>query len=134
MPFLAVALVVAVGCTTKVVNLAVDDGGIEKVSVARADADGASSTGFADADGADSTGFDEAVDAGMVLSGGGHYLQFTCCLLGDGNQCSEERLGGPDACYDAAAWKMRASDRCIALGFSLAGYGLFGSCVTDGGL
>jgi hypothetical protein len=119
---LAAALLVAVGCTTKVINLAVDDGGTDKVSMAGADADAAPSTDF-----------DQAYDAGPVV-GGSRYLQFTCCVLGDAIQCSDERLGGPDACYDWPTWKSRATERCAALGLNLGDANLYGSCVFDGGL
>ena len=123
---LAAALIVAVGCTTKRINLAVDDGATDKVSVAGADAD-------ADAAADASTDFDQAYDAGMVVVGGGHYAQFTCCVLGDNNQCSDERLGGPDVCYDAPTWKQQASNRCAALGRNLGDSGVYGSCVLDAG-
>lgn len=119
----AAALLVAAGCTTNVINLAVDGGGADKVSVAGTDADAATSTDF-----------DQAYDAGPVVAGGSRYAQFTCCVLADTTRCSDERLGGPDICYDSPGWKLHATDRCAALGLSLADVELYGSCVFDGGL
>jgi hypothetical protein len=111
-------VVLAMGCTTRTINLAVDDGGTDQVSVAGEDADGASSTDF-----------DRAYDAGAI-EGFAHYVQFKCCVNTDPNNCSTERLGGPDMCND---WKYSASNKCIDLGRSLASYEFFGACTADGG-
>jgi len=142
--FLALALVLAMGCTTTVINLAVGDGGTEKVSVPGQGADGAGppdvtlavdegldkvSVPGQGADGASPPDFEEAFDAGTI-PGPGRYVLFTCCVLTDTSTCTDGRLGGPGVCYDAAEWKSRAYDQCTALGstFTLTDYRLFGTC------
>lgn len=136
-------LVLATGCTTRKINLAVDDGGTHEVSVvgdAALDGDSgvdsedgaireAGQDGVAgeDGDGTSSADFDEARDAGPV-AGPARYVQFKCCLASGSNTCSEGHLGGPDACYVAADWKHLANDQCDALGMTFVGYGGFGDC------
>jgi len=68
--------------------------------------------------------FQKAFDAGPI-PGPGHYVQLRCC--NNSGSCTDEVLGGPDACFDG---KMRAIDRCNALGSNLAAYGSFGACTT----
>jgi hypothetical protein len=138
---LALTLLLAPGCTTKVIDLTVSDGGAEKVVVPRADDADAVAVADAVADADDAAvaddaadavaplGFKEAVDAGTVL-GPGHYVTFTCCPPADADAgaCSESWLGTSDVCYDAGEWKSRAYERCTAAGLLLWDYRLFGAC------
>jgi hypothetical protein len=111
-------VVLAMGCTTRTINLAIDDGGTDQESVAGEDADGASSTDF-----------DKAYDAGAV-EGFAHYVQFKCCAGTDRNDCITKQLGGPDTCND---WKYAATNECIDMGLTLASYEFFGACSADAG-
>jgi len=141
----------AMGCTSKLINLAVHDGGTDAGS---GDPDIADRPGPADLgielalddagtddtvavgdgpDGASAADFQRAYDAGMVTEAG-HYVQFTCCDLADPNKCADEWIGGPDTCLGPAEWKARSSVRCDSLGLVLTAYGLFGACATTGTL
>jgi hypothetical protein len=104
---LAAALVVIVGCTTKLINLAVHDGATDKVSVAGADAD-------ADAD-AD-------VDADVDADAG----------AGAPPTCVTESQGSSSSCKSAAIWKQYSSDDCAATGATLTDYSPYDDC-GDGG-
>lgn len=139
-PFLLVVL--EAGCTTNVINLAIGDGGTEFVNAARPDAstddlattnedakrdvnEDAKEAPITDASGdAFDEAFQKALDEGAV-AGPGHYVQFRCC--DNSGSCTAEVLGGPDACFDG---KMRAIDRCNALGSNAVAYASYGACTT----
>jgi len=70
--------------------------------------------------------FQKAFEAGPVLEGLAHYVQFRCC---DNNgSCTTEVLGGPDTCVPDG--KRVSFERCTALGSNLAAFASFGAC-TD---
>ena len=148
LPFvLAVAL--ATGCRTRRIDLAVREGGTSTMDMARDvspdvvdvarppdtgpvvldGGPGDASPSGDSADGAEAARaeFDRAYDAGAV-SQPGHYVQFTCCVVGDANACTQAWFGGADVCYDASTWKQRAYDHCDSLGSLLTDYGVYGSC------
>lgn len=156
----ALALVLAMGCTTKVVNLAVDVGGAGGINVPSEDAASAKDADVSkdadvvkdadvakdadvdvvkdadvvtDADVATSADFLAAFDAGKV-PGPAHYVNFMCCVGVDAGNCKAEVLGGPDLCDLYGEWKSRATDFCTAQGtIFIGGYDLYGACSTDGG-
>jgi hypothetical protein len=150
------SVVLAMGCTTRVINLAAADGGAETPSVVREDASvDREDAGVAPkdvsvtpvdvkvapedavvdlvaADSANSANLKEALDAGMV-PGPSYFVVFTCCFPADGEvnagTCTSLWLGGAETCYSAAQWKDRASSQCTSMaGAILTDYRLVGAC------
>lgn len=141
---LALAAVLGVGCTTRVINLAAREGGADDAPLGRAVADVARPADVADAisdgdtslapdgsDGAAAAAFERAYDAGATTEPA-HYVQFTCCTMEDARTCTDAWMGGADTCQDAAQWKQRAYTHCESLAASLTDYWLYGACVPTG--
>lgn len=146
---LVFATVLGTGCTTRLINLAVREGGVDDAAVER---EGAVADRGPDSpadvpteaaqledarvtpdgpDGAAEAEFQRALDAGFVTEPA-HYVQFTCCTRADARVCTEAWMGGADTCLDPGGWKQRAYNHCESLGADMTDYAPYGACVPTG--
>ena len=134
----ALALALATGCTTTVIDLAARDASVDVTNVPTQDGADAEAAPLDLASEADATAtdlaspgsFEEAYDAGMVpIPGAALYVKFTCCDPVQTTKCVDEPpLGGPDACGEYKAVVKRADDFCVAAKLALGDYALYGAC------